>query len=171
MPKLVVISEGFTGRSIEIKTEKVSIGRVEENTFHLPEPSISSHHCELFMKGQDVIVRDLNSTNGTFINGEKVTEAPLKTGQILRLGQVELRLETGTAPASSTKRVLDQTKVIPQGVKLGDLEQGGRPTHLESSVFRKKTNKTTLIFIVVGSILALVIIVLLVLLMLKMGKE
>ena len=40
---------------------------------------------------------DLNSTNGTFVGGEKVTEATVKPGQILRLGQVEMRLETDTA--------------------------------------------------------------------------
>ena len=170
MPKLVAISEGLTGRFIELKTEKVSIGRVEDNTFQIAEPSVSSHHCELFMRGQDVMVKDLNSTNGTFINGEKITEAPLRTGQILRLGQVEMRLETGTAPASSTRRVLDQTKVIPQGVRPGDLEQGGRPANLESSVFRKKTNKTNLIFMSVGIVLALVIIGLLVFVLAKVGK-
>lgn len=170
MPKLVAISEGLTGRFIELKAEKVSIGRVEDNTFQIAEPSVSSHHCELFMRGQDVMVKDLNSTNGTFINGEKITEAPLRTGQILRLGQVELRLETGTAPAASTKRVLDQTKVIPQGVRRDDLEQGGRPANLESSVFRKKTNKTNLIFMSVGIVLALVIIGLLVFVLAKVGK-
>ncbi|MEJ5239374.1 MAG: FHA domain-containing protein, partial [Limisphaera sp.] len=54
------------------------------------------------IRGQEIVVRDLQSTNGTFINGEPVTEAVLKPGQILRLGAVELRLEEDTAPTAAT---------------------------------------------------------------------
>ena len=82
----------MTGRTHDLKVDKTTIGRVEDNSFQIAEPSVSSHHCEVLLKGNDVVVKDLNSTNGTFINGEKITEAPLKPGQILRLGQVEIRL-------------------------------------------------------------------------------
>src|SRR3974377_521887 len=99
MAKLVVLSVGMTGRTQELKADKTTIGRVEDNTFQIAEPSVSSHHCEVLLRGNDVIVRDLNSTNGTFINGEKVTESPLKPGQILRLGQIEMRLEPRGAGA------------------------------------------------------------------------
>ena len=93
MAKLVVLSAGLTGRTHELKVDKTTIGRVEDNTFQIAEPSVSSHHCEVLLRGNDVVVKDLNSTNGTFINGEKITESVLKPGQILRLGQIELRLE------------------------------------------------------------------------------
>src|SRR2546430_15775010 len=100
MVKLVLLSAGMAGRSHELKVDRTTIGRVEDNTFQIPEPSVSSHHCEVLLKGNDVLVKDLNSTNGTFINGEKITEAPLKRGQVLRLGQIELRLESGSEPAA-----------------------------------------------------------------------
>ena len=64
MPRLVVLSEGLTGRSHELKAETTSVGRVEDNVFQIPDPSVSSHHCEILLKGSDVIIRDLNSTNG-----------------------------------------------------------------------------------------------------------
>src|SRR6516162_6060492 len=95
MAKLVLLSAGLTGRTHELKGEKTTVGRVEDNMFQVAEPSVSSHHCEILLRGNDVVVRDLNSTNGTFINGEKIIESPLKPGQILRLGQIEMRLETG----------------------------------------------------------------------------
>ena len=99
MAKLVILSQGMTGRSHELKVDKTTIGRVDDNTFPIAESSVSSHHCEVFVRGSDVVVNDLNSTNGTFINGDKVTgEAVLKPGQILRLGQIELRLEVEGAP-------------------------------------------------------------------------
>ena len=89
----------MTGRTQELKVDKTTIGRVEDNTFQIAEPSVSSHHCEMLLRGNEVVVRDLNSTNGTFINGEKVTEKVIKPGQILRLGQIEMRLETDAPPA------------------------------------------------------------------------
>src|SRR4029079_13915566 len=94
MAKLVLLSAGLTGQTHELKVDKTTIGRVEDNTFQIAEPSVSSHHCEILLRGTDIVVKDLNSTNGTFINGDKVTETVLKPGQILRLGQIEMRLET-----------------------------------------------------------------------------
>ena len=76
MAKLVVLSVGMTGRTQELKAEKTTIGRVEDNTFQITEPSVSSHHCEVLLRGKDVVVRDLNSTNGSYINGEKMLEYP-----------------------------------------------------------------------------------------------
>src|SRR5712691_5756069 len=98
MAKLVILSAGMTGRSHELKVDKTTIGRVEDNTFQIAEPSVSSHHCEVLLRGSDVVVKDLNSTNGSYINGEKINESVLKPGQILRLGQIEMRLEPTLLP-------------------------------------------------------------------------
>lgn len=160
MAKLVVLSEGFTGRTFDLKVEKTTIGRLEDNAIQIAEPSVSSHHCEIILRGSDVVVKDLASTNGTFISGERVTESGLKPGQILRLGQIEIRLETG-APAPSGKIPLDQTRVLPQGVKF-DLEQGQKPVFDKDSPFAKKSNKTAVVFITIGVILGVIIVVLLV---------
>ena len=162
MLKLVVLSPGMTGRTHELKSEKTSIGRVEDNTFPIAEPSVSSHHCEVVVRGTDVVVRDLNSTNGTYISGERVTERNLKPGQILRLGQVDLRLETD-APAAGAKPAFDRTAILPGGVKLTDLEFGARAGGFDTkgSGFSKKGDKVNQLFIVIGVVLGLVIVVLL----------
>ena len=158
MARLVVLSEGFTGRAYELKVEKTSIGRTDENAFPIPEPSVSSHHCEIVLQGNDVVVRDLDSTNGTFINGDKVAISKIKPGQILRLGNVELRLEAGT-PAASGKKQMDQTLVIPQGVKLGsDTDSGTRPVpDTSTSVFKKKSNKSNKVFLALVAVAVLAI--------------
>ncbi len=157
MAKLVVLSEGLTGKTCELKVDKTTIGRLDDNTFQIGEGSVSSHHCEVLLKGKEVVVKDLNSTNGTFINGQRVSEAPLKSGQILRLGQIEMRLETGEA-APPSKKTFEQTRVIG-GVKLGDFEQGARPVFDKDSPFSKKSNKTAVIFITIGIVLAVIIVV------------
>ena len=152
MARLVLLSEGFTGRTYDLKVEKTTVGRVSDNTFEIPEASVSSHHAEIILQGNDVLIKDLNSTNGTFINGNQVTEAVLKPGQILRLGTIEMRLETndGTPappPPKKTATPLDHTRVIPQGVKLNDLEGTRNLDFAGKSGFEKKSNKGTKIFI------------------------
>jgi pSer/pThr/pTyr-binding forkhead associated (FHA) protein len=148
----------MTGRTQELKAEKTTIGRVEDNTFQIAEPSVSSHHCEVLLRGKDVVVRDLNSTNGSYINGERVTESVIKPGQILRLGQIEMRLETDT-PAAPAKKHMDQTLVMQRGVSLGELEQGSRTSGFDtkSAGFSKKDNKGNKIFWLVVGLVGLAI--------------
>src|SRR5450432_3473805 len=98
MAKLVIQNQGMTGRACELHTDRTTIGRVEDNTFQIADPSVSSHHCEVHLRGNDIVIRDLNSTNGSFINNDKIAEQILKPGQVLRLGQVELKLEADGAP-------------------------------------------------------------------------
>jgi pSer/pThr/pTyr-binding forkhead associated (FHA) protein len=170
MARLVVLSEGFTGLSHELQGDKTTIGRLDDNAFTIPEPSISSHHCEVLLRGADVVIHDLNSTNGTFVNGEQVTEAVLKPGQVVRLGQLEVRFESGApAPASASKKTFDKTVVIPQGVKVQELDQGTRPVVEASSAFAKKSNKTNMVFLAIGIALGLIIIALLILALSKMN--
>ncbi len=161
MARLVILSEGFTGKAHELKVEKTTIGRVDDNIFPIPEASVSSHHCEVLLRGSEVVVHDLNSTNGTFLNGRQVTgEAVLKPGQILRLGQVEMRLESAGAEKAPPKKLPDQTMVIPQGVKLG--QEPATKTVAYGKTFTKKSNIANKIFIGVVIVLGLAVIVLVV---------
>jgi hypothetical protein len=171
MLKLVVLSPGMTGRTQELKAEKTTIGRVDDNTFPIAEPSVSSHHCEVILRGNEVVVRDLNSTNGTFIAGEKVTERVLKPGQILRLGQIDLRLEADAAGAPPGKH-FDRTTVIQGGVKLSELEEGARGATYDtrSSGFSKKNDRVNQVFIIGGAVVGLVIVLLLLWILLSIKK-
>jgi len=175
MPKLVLLSEGLTGRTYELKNGTTTVGRVPDNAFEIAEASVSSHHAELTLRGNDVAVKDLGSTNGTFINGEKIEEGVLKPGQILRLGMIEMRLETGdaaamatTAPAAS-KKTLEQTRVIPQGIKLDELE-GARPLAFDKNTgFERKSDRGTKIFIALAVIVGLLLVGLLIIILMRGG--
>ena len=168
MAKLVVLSEGLKGTSHDLKVDRTTIGRVEDNTFQIADASVSSHHCEILQKGAEVVVKDLDSTNGTFINGEKVSEATLKSGQTLRLGQVELQLLEGDAAAAApaaaadskpTADVADQTMVIQRGVSLSELEKGpvaGFDT--ASDAFSKKSNQVNRYFVIGGIVIGVAIV-------------
>ena len=172
MAKLVILTQGMTDRSHELKADRTTIGRVEDNLFQIAEPSVSSHHCEVLLRGNDIVVKDLGSTNGTFINNLKIEESVLKPGQTLRLGNVELRLDTGAPPAAGApaaasgaagapaKKAPDGTMVISRGVSLGELESGtGRPPGFDTNKeFSKKTNKVNHIFFIIAIVAVLLII-------------
>ncbi len=187
MAKLVILNQGMTGRTFEITLERTTVGRVEDNTFCIADGSVSSHHAEILLKGADISVKDLGSTNGTFIAGEKVSESVLKAGQILRFGQVELRIDDGTpvvasstpppasnaapapapAPASNPAKKQDATMVIQRGVSLTELEQGGsRPANFNTNTaFSKKKSKINLYFIVGGIVIGIIIVGLIIVLL------
>ena len=188
MAKLVILNQGMTGRTFELNVDRTTVGRVEENTFQIADASVSSRHAEILLQGSELLIRDLNSTNGTFINGEKISESVLKLGQTLRFGQVELKIDDGqplsasapapapvSAPAptpSSAKPPVDATLVIPRGVSLNALEQSGvRPSSGfdTNAAFSKKTNKANKYFIIGGILVGLIIVGLIVFLIKQAG--
>lgn len=164
MAKLVVLSEGFTGRTCELKGERTTVGRLEDNQFQIPEPSVSSHHCEIILRGNDIVIKDLDSTNGSFIDGDKITEAVLKPGQILRLGQIELRLDDGTQVAAPAPK--KQVAGV-QGVKLNELDATNKPRIAPTDVFKKKSNQVNKYFIMGMVALGLIVIALLIMAIMK----
>lgn len=158
MPRLVLLSEGYTGRTYELKVDKTTVGRVADNSLEIPDGSVSSHHAEIILRGSEVVVRDLDSTNGTFINGERLTgEGPLKPGQILRLGTIEMRLES-SEPAPKPKQTFDKTRVIPQGVKAEELEGQRGTVALQNSGFERRGSGGAKIFVIFAIVIGLLLV-------------
>jgi predicted component of type VI protein secretion system len=188
MVKLVVLSQAMAGRAHELTVAKTTIGRLEDNTFQIPEASVSSHHCEVLLEGSQVRIKDLNSTNGTFINGDKISEAVLNPGQTLRLGQIELRLDSDApgappvspapaappvaATAAAAGRKTDRSLAMQRGVNPTQFETGGRPGGFDSAGkgFAKKDNKVNKIFLIVGISIGAIIVVLLLYVFSQAGK-
>jgi CheY-like chemotaxis protein len=94
MARLVVINQSLAGSAHELGEKWVTIGRAEGNSFRLAAESVSGRHCEVQVRGDDLLVRDLLSTNGTFIGGSKISEGVVKPGGTLRVGEIELRYES-----------------------------------------------------------------------------
>src|SRR2546430_7572490 len=89
MARLVGQSDGVRDRVIELHLGVNRFGRSPDNDFQIQHASVSALHCEVILAGDEVIVRDCDSTNGTFLGGEQITQAILHTGQSLCLGEVE----------------------------------------------------------------------------------
>ena len=87
-------SEGFRDQVIELRLGVNKLGRSPENDFQIHHASVSASHCQIILRGDDVVLRDCNSTNGTFVQGEPIREAVLSEGQTVCLGDVELLVES-----------------------------------------------------------------------------
>ena len=94
MPKLVVNPDSPEAWLIELRPGTISLGRSEQSDFPIEHPSVSSSHCQITLSGDSVLLKDLGSTAGTFVNDELVEEAKLQPGQMLRLGEVVMRFES-----------------------------------------------------------------------------
>ena len=90
----LVRSGGLMGQRLPVKTPVVNLGRADYNDIVLPDPSISTSHAKLQRREGVWVLVDLDSTNGTFVEGEQVKgEAPLGPGAMVRLGDVQLLFE------------------------------------------------------------------------------
>src|SRR5688572_21332448 len=93
MARLTFKKETTPAHSLELRPGVNRLGRRDDNDFQVDDPTVSSVHCEIRVNGDTVVVRDLGSSNGTFINGQPIREEALSLGETLALGDVELVLE------------------------------------------------------------------------------
>jgi FHA domain len=100
MPRLFV-KTGCQDAHFELRLGANRIGRRPGNHLQIDEPSVSGAHCELVLGAEVMIVTDLGSSNGTFIDGVLVREGFLFPGQTLTLGQVDLEVEAPLRLANS----------------------------------------------------------------------
>jgi hypothetical protein len=91
---LEMVRGTVVGRKFPLPDGAVSIGRSSQNTISLPpsEKSVSGHHAILYKSPERILVQDLQSTNGTYVNDERITERDLSPGDQLGFGQAGPRL-------------------------------------------------------------------------------
>jgi pSer/pThr/pTyr-binding forkhead associated (FHA) protein len=90
----LVRTGGLIGQRLVVRTPVVNIGRADYNDLVLPDPSVSTSHAKLQRREGVWVLVDLDSTNGTFVDGEQVKgDAPLAPGALVRFGEVQLVFE------------------------------------------------------------------------------
>jgi|GEM_PF-3332188 len=122
MPKLVVHSGARPACEFELKAGTNSLGRDDANDFKIDDPSVSSFHAQIIVDGGSVLIKDLGSTNGTFILHSQVNEGVIQPGQFIRLGSVFLVLAADSpAPraVAGGAPVVIPTATAPRVVQAG----------------------------------------------------
>ena len=82
------------GKRIPIGTDPLTIGRMPECDIPVADPNVSRRHAEIRREGDAVYVADLNSTNGTRVNGAPITQHVLSDGEIITIGLTSMRFES-----------------------------------------------------------------------------
>jgi transcriptional regulator with GAF, ATPase, and Fis domain len=102
---IVILSGGAKGTTRALG-ERLRIGKASDNDVVLPDDTVSRHHCELTRTNDGVHVRDLGSTNGTKVQGARISEAVVGPGTVLKVGEVDvaLRLATRNAEVPPSER-------------------------------------------------------------------
>src|SRR6185436_10048775 len=91
---------GGSSREMPLTKDTISIGRTPENDIELKDSLISRKHTSIVKKGDRYVVYDLGSSNGTFVNRERVEMKPLEPGDVIRVGDSEIHyIEEGKATA------------------------------------------------------------------------
>ncbi len=89
MAMLIGMSEGYRGKTYEVKPPKVTIGRTTTNSLTFDHASVSSQHCVIKRENRQFLLKDLESTNGTRVNGREITETALKPKDLVQIGSLE----------------------------------------------------------------------------------
>jgi pSer/pThr/pTyr-binding forkhead associated (FHA) protein len=98
MPRFIGQSEEFAGRSWELTGASITLGRLDDNQVQIEHNSVSGHHAELVLDEYDYKVVDLDSTNGTRVNGERITEQKLRRNDVVRFGNIEVLYDSEYSP-------------------------------------------------------------------------
>ena len=79
----------------------VTIGRQPDNVFRIDNPAVSGHHAKVYAEGDHYVIEDAESFNGTYVNGQRITKALLKDGDIATIGKHTIEFRDEVCVASS----------------------------------------------------------------------
>ena len=123
MGKLILSLDGATLAEYEMDKERYTIGRLPDNDIHIDNMAVSGHHALIINILNDSFLEDLNSTNGTYVNGKLVKKHALQDGDTITIGKHTMKYTHGGG-ASGDEDEFEKTMIIRPGSK----SQPGSPS-------------------------------------------
>jgi hypothetical protein len=96
---LVIVQANGRTQEMPVRKERMLFGRKEDCQVRIPVSSVSREHCEMKVEAEKATVRDLGSSNGTYINGERVQEHQLSAGDLIAVGPAVFVVRMNGEPA------------------------------------------------------------------------
>ena len=97
---LTLAEKGGESKDLTFDKTEIRVGRVRDNDIVLPKGNVSKHHCRLLLQNGQLLVEDLGSTNGTYVNGRKIAEATsISTSDKVFVGDFAIRVTGGVRAA------------------------------------------------------------------------
>lgn len=100
-PKLIALLGPLRGKSFELNGPRTVVGRLSSNPIYIPDQSVSRQHCVLEVAGGQVTLQDLDSRNGTSVNGLPVMNRLLKDGDLIEVGDSQFLFSLGAAQSQA----------------------------------------------------------------------
>ena len=106
MPKMIVSIDGVVIKEVQLTKDRTSLGRRPYNDIVIDNLAVSGEHAVLQMSGNEVFVEDLNSTNGTYLNGKAVKKQQLTNGDTVEIGKYKIKYVNEAANAGFEKTMI-----------------------------------------------------------------
>ncbi len=114
MAKIVVSLNGAVLKEVKLAKERTSIGRHTHNDIVIDNRAVSGAHAVIVMAGHEVILEDLNSTNGTLVNGQPIKKHFLQDKDVIELAKYKISFYTAPPPRPVVPAVLAQERRTQQ---------------------------------------------------------
>jgi pSer/pThr/pTyr-binding forkhead associated (FHA) protein len=139
MPKMIVSIDGVVIKEVPLTKGRTTLGRRPYNDIVIDNLAISGEHAVLQLSGSEVYLEDLNSTNGTYVNGKTAKKQLLRNGDTIEVGKYKIRFVGDVADDASPKSVpaalADEAANTPQAaIKVLSGAAAGRQVPLTKAV-------------------------------------
>ena len=101
MPKLIVSIDGVVIREAELTKERTTLGRRPYNDIVIDNLAVSGEHALLLVRGSTVVIEDLHSTNGTYVNGHAIRQQQLRDGDVIDIAKYKVKFLADPVAAES----------------------------------------------------------------------
>src|SRR3984885_5283976 len=130
MSRLVLKFESATLKEVPLGTRPVTIGRAPDNDIPIDNLAVSNYHARVYVEAGSLVIEDLNSLNGSFLNEIRVERAMLKDGDTILIGKHEIMVDQehdAALPPDSWRKApaprVDETMVLDTEVRRKMFEQ------------------------------------------------
>ena len=138
MPKMIVSIDGVVIKEVQLTKDRTTLGRRPYNDIVIDNLAISGEHAVLQLSGSEVYLEDLNSTNGTYVNGKAAKKQLLRNGDTVEVGKYKIKFvgdAAEDAPKSVPADLNDDAAHVPQAaIKVLSGAAAGRQVPLTKAV-------------------------------------
>ena len=124
MPKMIVSIDGVVIKEVQLTKDRTTLGRRPYNDIVIDNLAVSGEHAVLQMMANEVYLEDLNSTNGTYVNGKAVKKQLLQNNDTVEIGKYKIKYINEVANPGYEKTMIIKAGSIPPAVAPGRAEGG-----------------------------------------------
>lgn len=144
MIKLLIKYESSFIKEYQTEKDIITIGRKGDNDLVLDNPTVSGHHCKIYKAGESYFIEDLNSTNGTFVNGKKILKAGLKQNDIITIVKYSLIFSEISSKKDEPQQIKEDSYLNTQSKYIAGQKVRGFIEVIENPVDNKTEYELTL---------------------------